>query len=147
MLGNFVLSSGYYDAYFNKAQQVRQLLVEKTNEVFESCDMIIMPNSPSTAFALGEKNQDPIAMYLSDIYTVFANLTGIPAIALPLYTHSNGMPYGLQLLGKRNDELQVLQFSKKFLKTFYTVCKLLARGLFRLAGREACRFCFTFHNA
>ncbi len=117
MLGNFVLSSGYYDAYFNKAQQVRQLLVEKTNEVFESCDMIIMPNSPSTAFALGEKNQDPIAMYLSDIYTVFANLTGIPAIALPLYTHSNGMPYGLQLLGKRNDELQVLQFSKKLVST------------------------------
>jgi aspartyl-tRNA(Asn)/glutamyl-tRNA(Gln) amidotransferase subunit A len=115
MLGNFVLSSGYYDAYYNKAQQVRQLLVEKINSVFESCDLIIMPNSPTTAFALGEKNQDPIAMYLSDIYTVFANLTGIPAIALPLYKHSNGMPYGLQLLGKRNDEQLVLQFSKSLI--------------------------------
>ena len=115
MLGNFVLSSGYYDAYYNKAQQVRQLLVEKINSVFETCDLIIMPNSPTTAFALGEKNQDPIAMYLSDIYTVFANLTGIPAIALPLYKHSNGMPYGLQLLGKRNDEQLVLQFSKSLI--------------------------------
>ena len=111
MLGNFVLSSGYYDAYYSKAQQVRQLLVNKTDELFKDCDFIIMPCSPTTAFGIGEKRQDPVEMYLADIFTVFANLTGLPAIALPLYKHSNGMPFGLQVLGKRNNDVQLLAFA------------------------------------
>jgi len=112
MLGNFVLSSGYYDAYYSKAQQVRTLLLEQTEELFKTCDAIIMPTSPTTAFAIGEKKKDTIAMYLADIFTVFANLTGLPAIALPLFKHSNGMPFGVQLLTPQKDELTLLQLSE-----------------------------------
>jgi len=112
MLGTFVLSSGYYDAYFNKAQQVRKLLVDKTNAVFTEFDAVIMPVSPATAFAIGDKSADPIAMYLADIFTVFANLTGIPGIAVPLFKHSNNMPFGLQIMTKKSDELTLLQLAK-----------------------------------
>jgi aspartyl-tRNA(Asn)/glutamyl-tRNA(Gln) amidotransferase subunit A len=111
LLGNFVLSSGYYDAYFQKAQQVRQMLVNKTTEIFKTCDAILMPTSPGTAFAFGEKKKDPIEMYLADIFTVFANLTGIPAVALPMYQHSNGMPFGLQILTNRNEEKKLISIS------------------------------------
>jgi aspartyl-tRNA(Asn)/glutamyl-tRNA(Gln) amidotransferase subunit A len=111
MLGTFVLSSGYYDAYFTRAQQVRQLLCEKTRDVFKNYDFIIMPTSPTTAFPIGEKMSDPIAMYLADIYTVMANLTGIPAISLPLFQHSNGLPFSLQVMANRFDELSLLRFS------------------------------------
>ena len=116
MLGTFVLSTGYYDAYFTKAQKVRRKLVEKTELVFNSFDFILMPTSPSVAFKIGEKTNDPIAMYLADIYTVFANLTGIPGISLPLFKHSNGMPFGLQLMSKRFDELSLLQASDQLMK-------------------------------
>lgn len=109
MLGTFVLSAGYYDAYFNRAQRVRQLLTEKSAAIFANYDFIIMPTSPTTAFTLGEKMDDPIAMYLADIYTVMANLTGTPAISLPLFTHTNGMPFGLQLMAGRFNELPLLQ--------------------------------------
>ncbi len=112
MLGNFVLSSGYYDAYYSKAQQVRTLLLEQTEHLFKTCDAIIMPTSPTTAFAIGEKKKDTIAMYLADIFTVFANLTGLPAIALPLFKHSNGLPFGVQLLTPQKDELTLLQLSE-----------------------------------
>lgn len=105
MLGSFVLSAGYYDAYFTKAQQVRQLIIDETTNIFRDFDAIIMPVSPTTAPALGENEQDPIAMYLADIYTVFANLAGVPAIALPLFRHSNGLPFGLQVLTNRGDEV------------------------------------------
>ena len=115
LLGNFVLSSGYYDAYFQKAQQVRQMLVNKTTEIFKTCDAILMPTSPGTAFAIGEKKKDPIEMYLADIFTVFANLTGIPAVALPIYQHSNGMPFGLQILTNRNEEKKLISISKLLL--------------------------------
>lgn len=115
LLGNFVLSSGYYDAYFQKAQQVRQMLVNKTSEIFKICDAILMPTSPGTAFAIGEKKKDPIEMYLADIFTVFANLTGIPAAALPMYQHSNGMPFGLQILANRNEEKKIINISKLLL--------------------------------
>ena len=91
LLGTFVLSAGYYDAYFTKAQRVRQLLVEQTDLIFKDFDVIVLPTSPTTAFPLGEKMSDPIAMYLADIYTVYANLTGIPGISLPLFTHTNGI--------------------------------------------------------
>jgi aspartyl-tRNA(Asn)/glutamyl-tRNA(Gln) amidotransferase subunit A len=115
MLGTFVLSAGYYDAYFTRAQKVRSLLHEKIQQVFKNYDFIIMPTSPVTAFKIGEKKDDPIAMYLADIYTVMANLVGIPAISLPLYKHSNGMSFGLQVMANRFDELSLLQCADKIL--------------------------------
>jgi aspartyl-tRNA(Asn)/glutamyl-tRNA(Gln) amidotransferase subunit A len=111
LLGTFVLSAGYYDAYFTKAQQVRKLLVDHTNLIFNDFDILVLPTSPSTAFPIGEKMSDPIAMYLADIYTVYANLTGIPGISLPLFTHTNGMPFGIQAMTSRFKELSLLQFS------------------------------------
>ena len=116
MLGTFVLSTGYYDAYFAKAQKVRRKLVEKTDLVFSEFDLILMPTSPSVAFKIGEKTDDPIAMYLADIYTVFANLTGIPGISLPLFKHSNGMPFGIQLMAKQFNELSLLQASQQLME-------------------------------
>jgi aspartyl-tRNA(Asn)/glutamyl-tRNA(Gln) amidotransferase subunit A len=116
MLGTFVLSTGYYDAYFAKAQKVRRKLVEKTELVFSEFDLILMPTSPSVAFKIGEKTDDPIAMYLADIYTVFANLTGIPGISLPLFKHSNGMPFGVQLMAKQFNELSLLQASQRLME-------------------------------
>jgi len=112
LLGTFVLSAGYYDAYFTKAQQVRKLVVDRTNQIFKDFDIIILPTAPTTAFRLGEKMDDPIAMYLADIYTVYANLTGIPGISLPLFTHTNGMPFGMQAMTSRFNELYLLQFSR-----------------------------------
>ena len=116
MLGTFVLSSGYYDAYFSKAQQVRRMLVDKTEAIFAEYDAVIMPTSPTTAFTIGEKNSDSIAMYLADIFTVFANLTGIPGIAIPLFNHSNGMPFGLQIMTKKTDELTLLKLADYLIK-------------------------------
>ncbi len=117
MLGSFVLSAGYYDAYFTRAQQVRQLLFTKTQEIFKEYDFILMPTSPTTAFTIGEKMDDPVAMYLADIYTVMANLVGIPAISLPLFKHSNNMPFGLQLMANRFDELSLFQVSQQIMTT------------------------------
>lgn len=111
MLGTFVLSAGYYDAYFTRAQKVRRLLSDKTREIFNSFDFILLPTSPVTAFKAGEKMNDPVSMYLADIYTVMANLVGIPAISLPLFKHSNNMPFGLQVMANRFDELTLLQVS------------------------------------
>jgi aspartyl-tRNA(Asn)/glutamyl-tRNA(Gln) amidotransferase subunit A len=111
LLGTFVLSAGYYDAYFTKAQQVRKLLVDHTNLIFKNFDVLVLPTSPNTAFRIGEKMSDPIAMYLADIYTVYANLTGIPGISLPLFTHTNGMPFGVQAMTSRFNEVSLLQFS------------------------------------
>ncbi len=116
MLGTFVLSSGYYDAYFSKAQQVRRLLVDKTDAIFIDYDAVIMPTSPTTAYTIGEKNTDPVAMYLADIFTVFANLTGIPGISIPLFKHSNGMPFGLQMMTKKTDELTLLHLADYLIK-------------------------------
>jgi aspartyl-tRNA(Asn)/glutamyl-tRNA(Gln) amidotransferase subunit A len=111
MLGSFVLSAGYYDAYFTKAQQVRRQLCEQTQLIFNDFDAILSPTAPGTAFRFGEKTKDPIEMYLGDIYTVFANLTGIPAISIPVFWHSNGMPYGLQVMTNQFEELSLLQVS------------------------------------
>ena len=118
MLGTFVLSAGYYDAYFTKAQQVRRLLIEKTQLIFNEFDFILLPTTPSTAFKIGEKMNDPIAMYLADIYTVYANLAGIPAVSLPLFRHSNGMPFGLQILANRFKELPLLQISHHLMQQY-----------------------------
>jgi aspartyl-tRNA(Asn)/glutamyl-tRNA(Gln) amidotransferase subunit A len=118
MLGTFVLSTGYYDAYFTRAQKVRQLLTDKTQLIFNDFDFILLPTTPVTAFKAGEKMDDLVAMYLADIYTVMANLTGIPAISLPLFKHSNGMPFGLQVMANRFDELPLLQVSNRLLKEY-----------------------------
>ena len=116
MLGTFVLSAGYYDAYFTRAQKVRKLLFDKTQLIFNDFDFIFLPTAPSVAFKLGEKMDDPIAMYLADIYTVMANLVGIPAISLPLFTHSTGMPFGLQAMSNRFNELALLRISNQLMQ-------------------------------
>jgi aspartyl-tRNA(Asn)/glutamyl-tRNA(Gln) amidotransferase subunit A len=115
MLGTFVLSEGYYDAYVTHAQKVRQILLDKIKHIFQQVDAILLPVSPTTAFKIGEKNNDPVAMFLADIYTVFANLTGIPAISIPLFQHSNGMPFGIQLMASHANELTLLSLSKKLM--------------------------------
>ena len=112
MLGTFVLSSGYYDAYYAKAQKVRRLIREKTNEILTKYDFIILPTTPTPAFSLGEKVDDPVLMYLADIFTVQASLGGFPAISLPVGNNSAGLPLGLQLIGKRFCEAELLAFSK-----------------------------------
>lgn len=108
LLGTFVLSAGYFDAYFTKAQQVRQLLAQTTTDIFANYDAIISPTVPTTAFKIGEKSNDPIEMFLGDIYTVFANLVGIPAISVPVFKHSNGMPFGIQLMTSHYEEAKLL---------------------------------------
>lgn len=116
MLGTFVLSAGYYDAYYSKAQKVRRLLHDKTQEILASYDFILMPSTPGTAFEIGKKTSDPIVMYLEDIFTVQANLTGVPAISLPLGKHSNGLPFGVQLMANKFEESKLLAFSQHLMK-------------------------------
>ena len=111
MLGTFVLSTGYYDAYYTRAQKVRNILTKKIELIFNDFDFIFLPTSPATAFRAGEKTNDPIAMYLADIYTVMANLAGIPGISIPLFQHTNGMTFGLQALSACFNELTLLRFS------------------------------------
>ncbi|MEP7278197.1 MAG: Asp-tRNA(Asn)/Glu-tRNA(Gln) amidotransferase subunit GatA, partial [Bacteroidota bacterium] len=115
LLGTFVLSAGYFDAYFTQAQKVRKKLLDKTREIFNDFDVILLPTVPSTAFKIGEKMDDPIAMYLADIYTVYANLVGIPAISIPLFKHPNGMPFGLQVMTNQFCELSLLRLSHQLL--------------------------------
>jgi aspartyl-tRNA(Asn)/glutamyl-tRNA(Gln) amidotransferase subunit A len=110
MAGTFVLSHGYYDAYYTKGQKVRRILQNKTNAIFKEYDIILLPTTPSTAFELNAV-KDPINMYLQDIFTVHANLTGNPAISLPLGKHSNGMPFGVQVMANHFDEKQLFNFS------------------------------------
>jgi len=110
MTGTFVLSHGYYDAYYTKGQKVRRVLRDKTNEIFQSYDLVLMPTTPATAFELNAV-KDPIQMYLQDIFTVHANLTGNPAISIPFGTHSDGMPYGVQVMATHFAEKELLDFS------------------------------------
>ena len=109
MLGTFVLSAGYYDAYFSKAQQVRQRIMDETARIFSEADVLVMPVSPTIAPRLHENEHDPVATYMADIFTVFANLAGIPALAIPLYKHSSGMPFGLQILAGPGNEITLQQ--------------------------------------
>jgi aspartyl-tRNA(Asn)/glutamyl-tRNA(Gln) amidotransferase subunit A len=104
MLGTFVLSEGYYDAYYGRGQKVRRILRDKTLEILQQADGILLPTTTGTAFRFGEKSNDPIQMYLEDIFTVLANLTGVPAISVPFANHSNGLPLGLQLLAAPFEE-------------------------------------------
>ncbi len=115
MLGSFVLSAGYYDAYYAKAQKVRRLISEKLDYILQNHDFILMPTTPAPAFKIGEKLDDPVTMYLADIFTVQASLAGIPAISLPVGNNSKNLPVGLQFLGKRFGEAELLAFSNYFL--------------------------------
>jgi aspartyl-tRNA(Asn)/glutamyl-tRNA(Gln) amidotransferase subunit A len=114
MLGTYVLSAGYYDAYYRKAQQVRMLLREDFKRAFQSCDAIITPTSPTPAFLIGEKTDDPLAMYLNDIYTVTANLAGIPGINVPCGLSSERLPIGMQLLGPNWSEPTLLRLGDAY---------------------------------
>jgi aspartyl-tRNA(Asn)/glutamyl-tRNA(Gln) amidotransferase subunit A len=114
MLGTFVLSSGYYDAYYEKAQRVRQMLMGDFARAFERCDVLATPTAPAPPFKIGEKSNDPLAMYLGDIYTVTINLAGVPAISLPCGKSSAGLPIGLQLIGNHFDEARLLNAAYAF---------------------------------
>ena len=113
MLGTFVLSAGYFDAYYTKGLKVRRLIKEKTEQLFEKYDFLLLPTAPTTAFKIGENSDDPITMYLQDIFTVHANLAGIPGISLPVGQHSNGLPFGMQLMAAANNDEQLLRFSSE----------------------------------
>lgn len=118
MLGTYVLSSGYYEAYYAKAQKVRTLLKKDFMNAFEKCDAILTPTSPTTAFKIGEKSDDPLAMYLSDVYTASANLAGIPGISVPCGMSSENLPIGLQLLGKSWSENVLLNLASVYENQF-----------------------------
>lgn len=113
MLGTFVLSAGYYDAYYTKAQKVRQLIKDKTDQIFDNYDFIMSPTTPHTAFPLGNKSDDPTMAYLEDIFTVHANIGGYPAISLPKGEHSNGLPFGIQFMAPQFKDSQLLSFSNQ----------------------------------
>jgi aspartyl-tRNA(Asn)/glutamyl-tRNA(Gln) amidotransferase subunit A len=114
ILGTYVLSSGYYDAYYRKAGKVRTLIRRDFDEVFKSCDILVTPVSPTTAFKVGEKMEDPLTMYLSDIFTIPINLAGLPAMSLPCGFDGNGLPIGLQIIGKPLDEGLMIQAAYVF---------------------------------
>lgn len=115
MAGTFVLSSGFYNAYYTKSQKVRRVLQDKTAEIFKDYNFIVLPTTPSTAFKLNAVS-DPISMYLQDIFTVHANLSGNPAISLPVGHHSNGLPFGIQVIGDQFKEKELFDFSRKLVQ-------------------------------
>jgi aspartyl-tRNA(Asn)/glutamyl-tRNA(Gln) amidotransferase subunit A len=114
MLGTYVLSAGYYDAYFRKASQVRTLIIQDFRQAFDQVDLILTPVAPTPAFRRGEKTDDPLQMYLTDIFTISANLAGIPGLALPCGFSSQGLPIGLQILGNHFEEEKILQAGSAF---------------------------------
>jgi aspartyl-tRNA(Asn)/glutamyl-tRNA(Gln) amidotransferase subunit A len=114
MLGTYVLSSGYYEAYYRKAQQVRTLIKRDFAEAFERCDAVLTPTTPTAAFRLGEKTDDPLAMYLSDIYTCTANLAGLPGVSVPCGLSTEGLPVGLQLMGRHWGEADILRLAHAY---------------------------------
>jgi aspartyl-tRNA(Asn)/glutamyl-tRNA(Gln) amidotransferase subunit A len=115
LLGTFVLSASYYDAYYTKAQKVRRIIREKTKEIFTRYDFIIMPTTPTTAFKLGEHSKNPLEMYLADIYSVHANVAGVPAISVPCGADAQGLPIGLQLVADDFNESELLAFAHELM--------------------------------
>lgn len=116
MIGNFVLSSGFYDAYFLKAAKARTLIIKEYEKAFEKCDFILTPVSPNPAFKLGEKVDDPVAMYLEDLMSVSLNLAGVPGLAIPAGETATGLPIGLQLVGPRRSDKSLIEFAKELQK-------------------------------
>jgi aspartyl-tRNA(Asn)/glutamyl-tRNA(Gln) amidotransferase subunit A len=114
MLGTYALSSGYYDAYYLKALKVRRLIKEDFDNAFAACDAVLGPVSPTPAFKIGEKTSDPLAMYLSDIYTISANLAGIAGISIPCGFTSSGLPIGLQIMVAPFEEEKMLRIARMF---------------------------------
>ncbi|NBC64112.1 MAG: Asp-tRNA(Asn)/Glu-tRNA(Gln) amidotransferase subunit GatA [Bacteroidetes bacterium] len=114
ILGTYVLSAGYYDAYYGKAQKVRRLIKQDFLDAFQKVDVIVSPTAPTTAFKLGKNQDDPLQMYLNDVYTISANLAGICGISVPAGTHSNGLPYGVQFMGNTFHETDILRAAKQF---------------------------------
>ena len=115
MLGTFILSAGYYDAYYTKAQKMRRLIRDKTDEILSQYDFILTPTAPGPAFDIGREEKDPVAAYLADIFTVQASLAGLPAISLPVNNNLGKLPLGLQLSAGRFEEQELLNFAKSFL--------------------------------
>ncbi len=113
LIGTYVLSAGYYDAYYLKAQQIRRLIADDFTQAFKKCDLIMGPTAPSTAFKAGEKADDPVAMYLQDVYTIATNLAGLPGMSIPA-GFSNGLPVGLQLMGNYFDEARMLDVAHAY---------------------------------
>jgi aspartyl-tRNA(Asn)/glutamyl-tRNA(Gln) amidotransferase subunit A len=111
-LGTFVLSANYYDAYYNKAQKVRRLIKDYTDNLLEKYDFIVCPTTPTTAYKLGEKTADPIQMYLGDLFTVQANVVGLPAISIPNGVDNEGLPIGFQIMAGAFKEADLLAFAK-----------------------------------
>jgi aspartyl-tRNA(Asn)/glutamyl-tRNA(Gln) amidotransferase subunit A len=109
MLGTYSLSSGYYEAYYRKSQQVRTLIKKDFEDAFRNVDVIVTPTTPTAAFKVGEKTSDPLQMYLSDIFTISVNLAGVPAISIPCGFTSDNLPVGLQFIGKHFDEKSILK--------------------------------------
>jgi aspartyl-tRNA(Asn)/glutamyl-tRNA(Gln) amidotransferase subunit A len=114
MLGTYALSAGYYDAYYLKAQKVRTLIRRDFERAFEQCDVIATPTSPTPPFKFGEKTEDPLQMYLSDIFTISVNLAGLPGISIPCGFTKAGLPIGLQLIGKPFDEATILKVAHAY---------------------------------
>jgi aspartyl-tRNA(Asn)/glutamyl-tRNA(Gln) amidotransferase subunit A len=114
MLGTYALSAGYYDAYYRKAQQVRTLIARDFSNAFEDVDAIVAPVSPFTAFKIGEKIDDPLAMYLSDVYTLTGDLSGVPCMSVPCGESSEGLPIGLQIFTKHFDEATMFRVAYNY---------------------------------
>lgn len=117
MLGNYVLSSGYFDAYYNKAKKVQQLIKSEFINAFKQCDVILAPTTATVAFKLGEKSHDPVSMYLTDIFTVPVNIAGIPSVSIPCGKNDKGMPIGMQLMAKHFNEATIFRVANAFEKT------------------------------
>lgn len=121
LLGTFVLSASYYDAYYTKAQKVRRLIRNATKAIFNEYDFIVMPTTPTTAFKLGEHTGDPIEMYLADLFSVQANVAGIPAISVPCGYDEKGLPIGIQIMADDFEETKLFQFSKELMNLDQTI--------------------------
>lgn len=118
MLGNYALCSGYYDAYYKNATRIRTELKAEYAKIFEECDVILTPTAPTTAYKIGQQENDPVKMYLADIYTVTVNIAGLPAISTTCGYDTNGMPIGMSLIGKSFDEKTLIAVCDRFEKDF-----------------------------
>jgi aspartyl-tRNA(Asn)/glutamyl-tRNA(Gln) amidotransferase subunit A len=116
MIGTYVLSSGYYDAFYGKANAVRELIKKDFENAWQKVDAVLLPTTPAPAFRIGEKSSDPLEMYLADIFTVTANLAGIPAISVPSGATSTGLPLAIQLMGPYAEDANLFMIAKEFVK-------------------------------